>query len=55
MYQYFIKVVPTNYFNVEGELMSTNQFAVTKHQRPVKAASGEHGLPGICKDYMNKV
>jgi hypothetical protein len=46
MYQYFIKVVPTNYFNLNGDVMGTNQFAVTKHQRPVKSASGEHGLPG---------
>lgn len=46
MYQYFIKVVPTLYRRLNNETMGTNQFAVTKHQRPVRSASGEHGLPG---------
>lgn len=46
MYQYFIKVVPTVYKHINEETMITNQFAVTKHERSVKAATGEHGLPG---------
>ena len=46
MYQYFIKVVPTLYRRLNNETMGTNQFAVTKHQRAVRATSGEHGLPG---------
>lgn len=46
MYQYFVKVVPTTYQKLSSEVMGTNQFAVTKHQRSVKAATGEHGLPG---------
>ena len=47
MYQYFVKVVPTTYHHLDGEIMETNQFAVTKHTRIVKAATGEQGLPGI--------
>ena len=46
MFQYFIKVVPTLYRRLNNETMGTNQFAVTKHQRPVRSAAGEHGLPG---------
>ena len=47
MFQYFVKVVPTIYYNLKGKALATNQFAVTKHQRPVRAATGENGLPGI--------
>ena len=46
MYQYFVKVVPTFYQHLNGELMTTNQFAVTKHTKTVKASTGEQGLPG---------
>ena len=46
MYQYFVKVVPTLYQHLNGELMTTNQFAVTKHTKTVKASTGEQGLPG---------
>lgn len=53
MYQYFIKVVPTTYRKLDGDTMGTNQFAVTKHQRSVRASTGEQGLPG--KSYMYNV
>ena len=46
MFQYFVKVVPTIYHHLNGEVMDTNQFAVTKHTRTVRAATGEQGLPG---------
>jgi len=46
MYQYFLKVVPTEYKNLQGELVSTNQFSVTEHFKSV-GNDGAHGLPGI--------
>ena len=36
MFQYFVKVVPTIYHHLNGEVMDTNQFAVTKHTRTVR-------------------
>lgn len=51
MYQYFIKVVPTLYQHLDGEVMDTNQFAVTRHTRNVRASTGEQGLPGT---YINE-
>ena len=33
MYQYFVKVVPTTYVNVEGAVLFTSQYSVTKHQK----------------------
>eukprot|EP00053_Salpingoeca_punica_P006196 m.59415 g.59415 ORF g.59415 m.59415 type:complete len:394 (+) comp13577_c0_seq1:87-1268(+) len=47
MYQYFLKIVPTRYYNVHGKETSTNQFSVTMHQRHINHALGEHGLPGV--------
>ncbi|XP_019190442.1 PREDICTED: endoplasmic reticulum-Golgi intermediate compartment protein 3-like isoform X2 [Ipomoea nil] len=45
MYQYFIKVVPTVYTDVNGHTIQTNQFSVTEHFRggevgPVQAIPG---------------
>lgn len=47
MYQYFVKVVPTVYKKLSGEVLHTNQYSVTKHQRTVRQLTGEHGLPGV--------
>eukprot|EP01113_Clastostelium_recurvatum_P011202 TRINITY_DN1565_c0_g1_i4.p1 TRINITY_DN1565_c0_g1~~TRINITY_DN1565_c0_g1_i4.p1 ORF type:complete len:395 (+),score=132.82 TRINITY_DN1565_c0_g1_i4:137-1321(+) len=56
MFQYFIKVVPTIYESIAGELISTNQFSVTEHYRALpKSDHGggqghgphSHGLPGL--------
>lgn len=47
MYQYFVKIVPTIYRKLNGEVVNTNQFSVTKHKRVVRQVSGEHGLPGV--------
>jgi hypothetical protein len=44
MYQYFIKVVPTQYNYLNGTLLETNQFSVTQHERVISA--GMQGLPG---------
>ncbi|XP_043713747.1 endoplasmic reticulum-Golgi intermediate compartment protein 3-like isoform X2 [Telopea speciosissima] len=46
MYQYFIKVVPTVYTDINGHTIQSNQFSVTEHFR-----GGEFGrpssLPGV--------
>ncbi|XP_060973092.1 uncharacterized protein LOC115724845 isoform X1 [Cannabis sativa] len=46
MYQYFIKVVPTVYTHVSGQVIQSNQFSVTEHIR-----TSEYGniqfLPGV--------
>ena len=47
MYQYFVKIVPTVYRPLSGELVKSNQFSVTKHQRRTNPAAGETGLPGV--------
>ncbi|XP_078382072.1 endoplasmic reticulum-Golgi intermediate compartment protein 3-like isoform X2 [Oculina patagonica] len=47
MYQYFVKIVPTMYRKLNGEVVKTNQFSVTKHKRVIRQVSGEHGLPGV--------
>ena len=33
MHQYYVKVVPTTYVTVDTEVLFTNQFSVTKHQK----------------------
>ena len=33
MHQYYVKVVPTTYVTVQNEILFTNQFSVTKHQK----------------------
>lgn len=49
MYQYFVKVVPTTYTNLDGVVTRTNQYSVTKHEKQVstKIATGDQGLPGV--------
>lgn len=46
MYQYFIKIVPTIFQNLNGEVTNTNQFSVSEHYKPLKVDS-QHGLPGV--------
>jgi len=46
MYQYFVKIVPTIYESLSGEVLSTNQFAVTEHFKPLRGDQ-THGLPGV--------
>jgi len=46
MYQYFVKVVPTTYENLDGEILNTNQFSVTEHFK-VLQGDATHGLPGV--------
>ncbi len=46
MYQYFIKVVPTTYESLNGNVLNTNQYSVTEHFKPLKGENA-HGLPGV--------
>jgi len=46
MYQYFVKVVPTQYVKLRGQEVKTNQYSVTSHKRDLARGFGESGLPG---------
>jgi len=47
MYQYFVKIVPTVYKKLSGEMVWSNQYSFTKHRRRVRQMTGESGLPGF--------
>ncbi|XP_043841541.1 endoplasmic reticulum-Golgi intermediate compartment protein 3 isoform X1 [Dromiciops gliroides] len=47
MFQYFVKVVPTIYMKVNGEVLRTNQFSVTRHEKVANGLIGDQGLPGV--------
>ncbi|NWR91592.1 ERGI3 protein, partial [Campylorhamphus procurvoides] len=47
MFQYFVKVVPTVYRKVDGEVVRTNQFSVTRHEKIANGLLGDQGLPGV--------
>ncbi|XP_034270021.1 endoplasmic reticulum-Golgi intermediate compartment protein 3 isoform X3 [Pantherophis guttatus] len=47
MFQYFVKVVPTVYMKVDGEMVRTNQFSVTRHEKIANGLIGDQGLPGV--------
>ncbi|XP_041576114.1 endoplasmic reticulum-Golgi intermediate compartment protein 3 isoform X2 [Taeniopygia guttata] len=47
MFQYFVKVVPTVYRKVDGEVVRTNQFSVTQHEKIANGLLGDQGLPGV--------
>ncbi|CAO1434424.1 unnamed protein product [Diamesa hyperborea] len=51
MYQYFLKIVPTMYVTQSGEVVHTNQFSVTTHQKSATAISGESAMPGVFFSY----
>jgi len=46
MYQYFVKIVPTMYESLNGQVLNTNQFSVTEHFKSLKGEN-THGLPGL--------
>jgi hypothetical protein len=46
MYQYYAKVVPTDYVYRDGTTTETNQYSVTDHFRKI-VSSRARGLPGI--------
>lgn len=47
MFQYYVKIVPTMYTRVNGQVFQSNQFAVTRHQKQVSTVFGDQGLPGL--------
>uniref|UniRef100_A0AAZ3PIS2 Endoplasmic reticulum-Golgi intermediate compartment protein n=1 Tax=Oncorhynchus tshawytscha TaxID=74940 RepID=A0AAZ3PIS2_ONCTS len=47
MYQYFVKIVPTIYVKWDGEVVKTNQFSVTRHEKVANGLIGDQGLPGV--------
>ncbi|XP_001371575.1 endoplasmic reticulum-Golgi intermediate compartment protein 3 isoform X1 [Monodelphis domestica] len=47
MFQYFVKVVPTVYMKVSGEVLRSNQFSVTRHEKVANGLIGDQGLPGV--------
>uniref|UniRef100_A0A667YA12 Endoplasmic reticulum-Golgi intermediate compartment protein n=1 Tax=Myripristis murdjan TaxID=586833 RepID=A0A667YA12_9TELE len=47
MYQYFVKIVPTIYMKADGEVVKTNQFSVTRHEKVANGLIGDQGLPGL--------
>jgi len=46
MFQYFVKIVPTTYESLSGNVLATNQYSVTEHYKALKGESA-HGLPGV--------
>lgn len=51
MFQYHIKIVPTSYVNLDGSVIHSNQFSVTRHKKVVSLLSGESGMPGAFFQY----
>lgn len=54
MFQYYIKIVPTMYVKLNGSVVHTNQFSVTRHVKRVGGHSVEHssgGMPGVFFNY----
>lgn len=53
MYQYFLKIVPTMFVSKDKvEILHTNQFSVTTHQKSATAISGgESAMPGVFFSY----
>uniref|UniRef100_A0A8C5FXZ6 Endoplasmic reticulum-Golgi intermediate compartment protein n=1 Tax=Gouania willdenowi TaxID=441366 RepID=A0A8C5FXZ6_GOUWI len=47
MYQYFVKIVPTIYVKTDGDVVKTNQFSVTRHEKVANGLIGDQGLPGV--------
>ncbi|XP_069508326.1 endoplasmic reticulum-Golgi intermediate compartment protein 3 [Ambystoma mexicanum] len=47
MFQYFVKIVPTVYVKLDGEVLRTNQFSVTRHEKIANGLIGDQGLPGV--------
>lgn len=51
MFQYYIKIVPTMFVPLNGPVVHTNQFSVTKHKKSVEVSGTESGMPGIFFSY----
>ncbi|XP_014679210.1 PREDICTED: endoplasmic reticulum-Golgi intermediate compartment protein 3-like [Priapulus caudatus] len=51
MFQYFVKIVPTTYLNLDEKVLYTNQYSITTNSKVVSATSGDQGLPGMFMMY----
>ena len=49
MFQHYIKIVPTTYVKLDGSVLHTNQFSMTKLDRAV--ANTNDAMPGIFFNY----
>ncbi|XP_069663892.1 LOW QUALITY PROTEIN: endoplasmic reticulum-Golgi intermediate compartment protein 3-like [Haliaeetus albicilla] len=47
MFQHFVKAVPRVYMKVDGEVVRTNPFSVTRHEKMASGLLGDQGLPGV--------
>jgi len=47
MYQYFLKIVSTEFRYLNGKRLYTNQYSVTEHERNIATRHGQDGLPGV--------
>merc|ERR1712224_216521 len=47
LYQYFIKVIPTEFTNTFGYGVKTNTYTMTERFRPMSLSAGHAVLPGI--------
>lgn len=50
MFQYYLKIVPFTY-EKRNEIILSNQFSTTRHQKAVGSFSGESGMPGVFFQY----
>lgn len=51
MFQYYLKIVPTMFIQLDGRVLHTNQFSVTRHQKSVSSHNAESGMPGAFFSY----
>ncbi|XP_041976011.1 endoplasmic reticulum-Golgi intermediate compartment protein 3 isoform X2 [Aricia agestis] len=51
MFQYYLKIVPTMYVNLDKTVLYTNQFSVTRHIKAVSNINMESGMPGAFFNY----
>ncbi|XP_045511313.1 endoplasmic reticulum-Golgi intermediate compartment protein 3 [Colias croceus] len=51
MFQYYIKIVPTMYVSLDNQVLHTNQFSVTRHQKSVSNVNSDSGMPGAFFSY----
>lgn len=50
MYQYFVKVVSTEFRYIDGSILYTNQYSVTENERTLTPGQS-NGLPGLFVNY----
>ncbi|CAD6189055.1 unnamed protein product [Caenorhabditis auriculariae] len=49
MFQYYVRVVPTSYYYIDGRREDSHQFSITTHQKDL--SQGLPGLPGFFLQY----